>query len=56
MLYRCLSYSLYLGIKMAEKKRLRIIEEARSCNPDIKIYQMTVDPDAFKLKEEILKD
>ena len=24
-----------------------------NCNPDIKIYQMTIYPDAFRLKEEL---
>ena len=46
--------SLYLGIKMDEKEKLQIIEEARKCNPNIKIYQMTVDPEAFKFKAELL--
>lgn len=44
--------SLYLGIKMGEKERIQIIDEARKCNPNIRIYQMTVDPEAFRLKEE----
>ena len=48
--------SLYLGIKTGEKEKQRIIEEARNCNPNIKIYQRNVDPEAFKLKEEIIKD
>ena len=42
--------SLYLGIKIGKEEREKIIKEARKCNPDIKIYQMTVDPDAFRLK------
>ncbi len=42
--------SLYLGIKISAEDKEEIIKEARKCNPDIKIYQMTVDPDAFKLK------
>ena len=46
--------SLYLGIKMDEKEKFQIIEEARKCNPNIKIYQMTVDPEAFKFKAELL--
>ena len=46
--------SLYLGIKMDLKKRERIIAEARKCNPAIKVFQMTIDPDAFRLKEELI--
>ena len=45
--------SLYLGIKMDEDKKAEIIEAARKLNPDINIYQMTIDPEAFKLKEEL---
>lgn len=44
--------SLYLGIKMEEKERENIIQVAKRVNPDIKIYQMKVDPDAFRLIEE----
>ena len=44
--------SLYLGIKMDGEKKEQIIEAARKLNPDIKIYQMRIDPEAFKLKEE----
>ena len=46
--------SLYLGIKMDEQEKTRIIEAARQCNPNVKIYQMAVDPEAFKLKEVLL--
>ena len=42
--------SLYLGIKMSDEEKEKIIKEARKCNPEIKIYQMTVDPEAFRLK------
>ena len=48
--------SLYLGIKIEPEKRDIIISEARKCNPEIKIYQMTIDPDAFRLKEELIKE
>ena len=44
--------SLYLGIKIDEADKEKIITIARKCNPNIKIYQMTIDPDAFRLKEE----
>lgn len=46
--------SLYLGIKMSNEEKEKIIKEARNCNPDIKVYQMAVDPDAFRLKTEII--
>ena len=46
--------SLYLGLKIGEDDKAKIIKEARKCNPDIKIYQMTIDPDAFRLKEELI--
>ena len=46
--------SLYLGIKMDEQEKIRIIEAARKCNQNVKIYQMAVEPEALKLKEELL--
>jgi len=46
--------SLYLGIKIDKAKKEKIIKEARKCNPVIKIYQMTIEPDAFRLKEEYI--
>lgn len=50
--------SVYLGVNLNEKKsqetKEKIIEVARRCNPEIKIYQMTIDPEAFRLKEELL--
>ena len=44
--------SLYLGINMAEDKQNEILKVARWLNPEMKIYKMTVDPDAFRLKPE----
>lgn len=48
--------SVYLGVHLKEKKNAesmeKIIKAARKCNPDIKIYQMTIDPEAFRLREE----
>ena len=46
--------SLYLGVKIDPKKRKEIIAEARKCNPEIKIYQMHIDPEVPRLKEELL--
>lgn len=41
--------SLFLGIKIDNKEKEKIIKEARRCNPDIEIYQMEIDPEAFRL-------
>lgn len=50
--------SIYLGVKLDEEKNAEtkenIIKVAQKCNPDIKIYQMTIDPKAFRLKEEVI--
>lgn len=46
--------SLYLGIKIDKQKKKEIITEARKCNPDIKIYQMTIEPEGFRLKEDLI--
>lgn len=48
--------SLYLGIKIGEEEKEKIIKEARKCNPDIKVYQMTTDPEAFRLKEVLIEE
>ena len=51
--------SIYLGVNLNEEKNAetkeKIIKVARKCNPDIKVYQMTIDPEAFRLKEEQIK-
>ncbi len=44
--------SAYLGVNMKDKDKEKIIKVARKCNPNIKIYQMTIDPEAFRLSEE----
>ena len=44
--------SVYLGVNIDEYKRNQIIEVAKKLNPDIKIYQMRVDADAFRLQTE----
>lgn len=41
--------SIYFGINILERRKKKIIKIARKCNPYIKIYQMTVNPDAFRL-------
>lgn len=47
--------SVYLGLNIADKDKKNIIKVARMCNPDIKIYQMKMDPNALRLKEELLE-
>lgn len=47
--------SLYLGIKVDDEEKEKIIKVAKKLNPEIKIYQMTIDPEAFRLKEEIIE-
>ena len=44
--------SVYLGVNIDEDKRDQIIEAAKNLNPEIKIYQMKVDADAFGLHTE----
>ena len=44
--------SVYLGINIDKKDKDNIIKVARKCNPEIKIFQMTTDPKALRLKEE----
>ena len=45
--------SIYLGVNIANKPRKEIITQlAKTLNPDIKIYQMEIDPVAFKLIEK----
>jgi hypothetical protein len=47
--------SVYLGNRIGEKEKKEVINVARNLNPMIKIYQMTIDPEAFKLKAEIIE-
>ena len=46
--------SLYLGLKISPEEKTLLIKAARELNPDIKIFQMTIDPDAFRLKATLL--
>lgn len=45
----------YLGVNMLPDNKDKIIKTAKKLNSEIKIYQMIIDPDAFKLKEELLR-
>ena len=47
--------SVYLGNRIDEKEKKKVIDVARKQNPEIKIYQMTIDPEAFKLKAKIIE-
>lgn len=47
--------SLYLGLNISRKDKDNIIKIARECNPNIKIYQMTIDPRALKLGEQMIE-
>ena len=48
--------SVYLGVNIFPKNKTDIIKAAKELNPEIKIYQMTTDPEIFGLKEEIIDD
>lgn len=48
--------SLYLGVNIHHRHKNDIIKTAKELNPNIKIYQMTIDPEAFKLKEELIEN
>ena len=48
--------AIYLGAMMSDEDKQSVIRLARELNKDIKIYQMTVNPDAFKLDvREVVK-
>lgn len=44
--------ALYLGVNIDKKKEQSLIETARNCNPEMNIYRMTIDPNAFRLVPE----
>lgn len=48
--------SLHLGVKIEDEEKDNIIKIAKRINPEIKIYQMNIDPDAFKLREDPIID
>ncbi len=48
--------SVRLGINISKEDKEKIMKVARERNPEIKIHQMTIDPDAFKLKAELIND
>ena len=46
--------SVYLGVNIDDDVRKQIINIAKGLNPEIKIYQMKVDANAFKLQPKLL--
>ena len=47
--------SIYFGVNIDEKKREKIVNYARTkLKPDIQLYQMQVDENAFRLKAELI--
>ena len=44
--------SIYLGVNILSKDKDLIIKLAKKNYPEIKIYQMALAPDAFRLREE----
>lgn len=46
--------SVFLGVNMLPKKKTTIINAATALNPEVKIYQMEIDTDAFKLRTELI--
>ena len=48
--------SLYLGINIDKDDKENLIKLAKKLNPEIKIYQMNVDPKAFRLKEDLIEN
>lgn len=47
--------SVYLGVNIMPRNKDAIIKAAKKLNPKIKIYQMTLDPETFGLKGELLE-
>ena len=44
--------SVYLGVNIDDEMRNKIVKAAKNQNPNIKIYQMKADANAFKLQTE----
>lgn len=47
--------SIYLGVNILPKNKNKIIRVAKELNPEIKTYQMTIDPKAFRLKAVLIE-
>ena len=48
--------SVYLGVNILPRNKTKIIKVARNLNPNIKIYQMTTDPEAFLLRAKEIEE
>ena len=49
--------AIYLGAMMSDEEKQSVIHLANKLNKNIKIYQMDVNPDAFKLDvREVVQD
>lgn len=48
--------SLYLGVKIDKEQRRKIISQAKHLNPEIKVYQMKEDPNAFRLLDKPISE
>lgn len=46
--------SVYLGINLKADEKSKIMDVAKKLNENIKIYQMIIDPNAFRLKEKLI--
>ena len=46
--------SIYLGINIEEKKKEDVVRAAKNLNPEIRIFQMGPDPDAFRIRETLI--
>ena len=44
--------SIYFGVKIDKERKGKIIQLAKTLNPNIKIFQMEADPNAFKVVEK----
>ena len=47
--------SVYIGTNMKADEKSKIIKAARIANPEIKIYQMEIDPKVFKLNAKLIQ-
>ena len=47
--------SVYLGINMNADEKSKIISVARNLNPDIKIFQMRIDTQVFRLNAKLIE-
>lgn len=47
--------SVYLGVNMLPRYREAVIKTAKKLNSQIKIYQMAIDPEAFKLRDQLIE-